>query len=156
MKKSMKITLLVIASLTVITSIAAIVMLTAVSGNDLFYKNSTLGYIYALSYRWVCLASVILILFLLAIKNQKEVASMLANFKGNFIKTAKPVDALINTDSSTTIVFANKLLCKKCGKQMSIKSKFCPFCGESVINEKKEEVTETSEAVDVKEEETNI
>lgn len=59
MKKQIKIILPIFAVVTVITIVAAIVMLKAVSGSDLFYINSTLGRVYAVSYRWVCLAGVV-------------------------------------------------------------------------------------------------
>ena len=151
MKKATKITLLVIASLTVITAIAAIVMLNAVSGDTLFYMDSTLGYVCAVSYRWVCLASVILILFwvLLAVKNRKTVSAMLTKLKGKFEKTAKPTGAPTVTTAPdavtpTAAISADKMFCTKCGKQMSAKSKFCPFCGELVIVA--DETTKTPEA----------
>ena len=57
MKKPFKILLIVLAVITVILVIAAVIMLRAVSGDNLFYMDSKLGHIYAVSYRWVTLAA---------------------------------------------------------------------------------------------------
>ena len=50
MKKQFKAVLYVIAALTVICVIAAIVMLKVVSGDDLFYMDTKLGGFYVASY----------------------------------------------------------------------------------------------------------
>lgn len=63
MKKSTKILLIVFAVLTIAVIVTAIVMLKAVLGDDLFYMDTKRGSFYAASYRWVCLAGGILILF---------------------------------------------------------------------------------------------
>ena len=135
MKKSTKIALLAIASLTVVASIAAIVMLIAISGDALFYMNSTIGHVYAVSYRWVCLASAALILswVLLAVKNRKAIAAMLTKLKSKFTKANTPTAEPMVAISPTAAASADKKPCTKCGKQMSLKSKFCPFCGESAV-----------------------
>ncbi|MDR1210330.1 MAG: zinc ribbon domain-containing protein [Clostridiales bacterium] len=134
MKKPIKITLLVLAALTAIVVIAAAVMLKAVSGDALFYMNSTLGNIYAVSYRPVCLASVVLALFwiLLAAKYRKEIINKLTKLKLGKKKTADSADS--ETTSSAAV------FCAKCGKRMSAKSRFCPFCGEPVTPVRKEEI----------------
>jgi cell division protein FtsW (lipid II flippase) len=83
MKKPIKTALLVLAAFTVIAVITAVIMLKAVSGDSLFYMDSTLGNICAAGYRWLCLASGILTVFwiLLAVKNRKAIAAKLPKFK---------------------------------------------------------------------------
>lgn len=130
MKKVTKTMLLAIALLTLVFAIAAVVMKNAVSGDKLFYMNSTLGYIYAVSYRWVGLISILLFLFwaMLAAIKRKAILSMLSGWKD---KTGKKVKAdTIDTDSTIFPVSEGKKICIKCGGQMAEKSKFCPFCGE--------------------------
>lgn len=63
MKKRSKAVLLGAAALTVLIWIAAVLMLRAVSGDALFYMNSTLGRICAVGCRWVSLAGAALLLF---------------------------------------------------------------------------------------------
>ena len=81
MKKSntMKIVLLAAAVLTVVLFIMAIVMLKAVRGDALFYMDSGKGHFYAVSYRWVCLAEGILLLFwiVLGVVRRKAIMAML-------------------------------------------------------------------------------
>lgn len=133
MKKPIKITLLVLAAITVITVIASVVMLNAVSGDDLFYIDSTLGSIYAVSYRWVCLVSGILILFwaLFMVGKRREIAAKLSEWKRPGRKTA---DDVMPTTPTMDAGSASAVLCTKCNRQVSAKSKFCPFCGEPVAS----------------------
>ena len=77
--KTMKIVLPAAAALTVVLFIMAIVMLKAVKGDALFYMDSGKGYFYAVSYRWVCLAEGILLLFwiVLGVARRKAIMAML-------------------------------------------------------------------------------
>lgn len=138
MKKPIKITLFVLATITIVAVVAAVVMLKAVSGDALFYMNSTLGSIYAVSYRWVCLVSGVLILFwiLFVVKKRKSITAMLPKFSKKEKKTKVPAIAPI-----TDTVPVTTMLCTKCGKQTSLTNKFCPFCGEPVAPSASEKET---------------
>lgn len=83
MKKSTKIILLVTALLTIAIIITAITMLKAVSGDALLYMNSKRGSFYAHSYRWFCLASIVMALFwvVLIIVKRKAIAGSFARKK---------------------------------------------------------------------------
>lgn len=63
MKKRSNAVLLGAAVLTLLIWTAAVLMLRAVSGDALFYMNSTLGRICAVGYRWASLAGAGLLLF---------------------------------------------------------------------------------------------
>jgi hypothetical protein len=141
MKKPIKITLLILSVITVIAVIAASVMLKAVSGDSLFYMDSALGNLYAVSYRWVCLTGAILVLFwlLLVIKTRKAIAAKLLKLKRGE-KNAAGMDTLPVTSAAavstapaeTPSKVTSAVLCTNCGKQIPINNKFCPFCGEPV------------------------
>lgn len=77
--KTIKIILLAAAILTVVLFILAVVMLKAVKGDALFYMNSGEGYFYAVSYRWVCLAEGLLLLFwvILGVSRRKVIPAIL-------------------------------------------------------------------------------
>ena len=77
--KTMKIVLLGAAVLTVVLSVMSIAMLKAVNGDALFYMDSGKGYFYAVSYRWVCLAAGLLLLFwiVLGVARRKAIMAML-------------------------------------------------------------------------------
>jgi len=132
MKKPFKITLLIIAAVTIIAIITAIIMLRAVSGDNLFYMNSTLGSIYAISYRWVCLASGVLMLFwiILATKKRKEITQKLSKLK---IKPKKTI-----SKNPPDMQPADKV-CTNCGKHLPGENKFCTLCGQAVYAKTKEE-----------------
>jgi hypothetical protein len=140
MKKPIKITLLILSVITVIAVIAASVMLKAVSGDSLFYMDSALGNLYAVSYRWVCLTGAILVLFwlLLVIKNRKAIAAKLPKLKRGEKNTAEdtlPVASAATVSTApaeTPSQVTSAILCTNCGKQIPINNKFCPFCGEPV------------------------
>lgn len=61
MNKMVKLMLLLFGLLTVLTVIASVVMLLAVSGDGLLTLHSDLGAIYAHSYRWVTLAAGVMV-----------------------------------------------------------------------------------------------
>lgn len=133
MKKPIKIILLVLAVITVIAVIIAVVMLKAVSGDNLFYMDSTFGSIYAANYRWVCLASGILMLFwiMLVVKKQKEIRAKLLKLK---CAKKKIADNVLPTAPTLVAESVPTVFCTKCGKQRPAKSKFCPFCGQPVVS----------------------
>lgn len=83
MKKPIKIMLLVLAVLTVITEVAAVVMLKAASGDKLFYMAAVPGRIIAVSYRWVCLAGIVLFLFWILFALRKWMVSRSKRAKQN-------------------------------------------------------------------------
>ncbi|MDR1640850.1 MAG: hypothetical protein LBT59_14230, partial [Clostridiales bacterium] len=74
---------LILAFLTLLSIIASIIMIGAVTGDDLLYMDSTLGMIYSVSYRWVILASVAFIIAWIAI---------IANRRKIFGNKVKPLD----------------------------------------------------------------
>ncbi|NLZ45173.1 MAG: zinc-ribbon domain-containing protein [Clostridiales bacterium] len=140
MKKSTKITLLVVAVFTVIGIIATIVMFNAIAGDALFYMNSKLGNIYAVSYRWVSLESVIFIFFwiLLIVKKRKIIANTLSKYWQSKKGTKETItEGAVATPSFAISLLKPKILCKNCGKEVPKKNKFCKFCGEAVPLSKK-------------------
>lgn len=72
--RTMNIILLTAAALTVVLFIMAVVMLKAVRGDALFYMDSGKGHFYAVSYRWVCLAEGLLLLFWIVLGFRKRKA----------------------------------------------------------------------------------
>lgn len=140
MKKPMKIALLVLAALTIAIVITAIVMLNAVSGDTLFYMNARLGSFYAVSYRWFCLASVLLIgmWVALVIRFRKEIAQKLSTF-GRQDTTAKATTKAATTPgvpegSSSAEEAFDTTVCGACGSEIPTSCKFCPFCGETTLH----------------------
>lgn len=76
MKKQMKAAILAGAVATLLIWIVAVWMLRAVSGDSLFYMNSILGKICAVSYRWVSLVSLLLFVFwsIFAVKSAGKIS----------------------------------------------------------------------------------
>jgi uncharacterized membrane protein len=125
MKKSLKNTLFVIAGLTIIVVTITIIMLKAILGDVLFYMDSRFGGIYAVSYRWMCLVSVILILFwiLIIVKNRAVITAKMPKFK------RKPKEGAEATPPV--------MVCAHCGRPLTAANKFCPQCGEPAPSEGK-------------------
>jgi uncharacterized membrane protein len=117
MKKSLKNTLLIIAGLTILVVTIAIIMLKAILSDALFYMDSRFGGIYAVSYRWMCLVSVILILFwiLIIVKNRAVITAKMPKFK------RKPKEGAEATLPA--------MVCAHCGRPLTAANKFCPQCG---------------------------
>jgi hypothetical protein len=65
--RHIRVILIILAVLTLISIIASIVMIRAVTGDTLFFMDSTLGMICAASFRWVTLASACFIIAWIAI-----------------------------------------------------------------------------------------
>lgn len=142
MKKQFKVVLYVIAALTVICVIAAIVMLKVVSGDDLFYMDTKLGGFYVASYRWVCLAAAVLVIFwvifwiirrpaLKAAKAARAAEAAKAANTTNVVgtdNTAKAAGAPVTTPGSPDT--SNKIkYCAKCGQPRPADKPFCGHCG---------------------------
>lgn len=142
MKKPTKIILLIFALLTVLTVIAAVIMLNAVSGSALLYMNSTVGKIYAVSYRWVFVAAVIFVLcwIFIAVKKRKALSEILLKHK----QKAGPITNINAQLTKAPKPAASALFCTQCGKQISVANKFCPFCGQ-LIADKAESNTKNSQ-----------
>jgi len=132
MKKSSKTALLIIAVLTVVLVILSAIMLEAVSGDALFYMDSRLGSVCAVSYRWVCLASVILILFWIAIsvKNRTKFAEF---FKKKEHKPKKTTDEMTAPElEQETEIQSAVNHCANCGSELKPDAAFCGECGQKV------------------------
>lgn len=137
MKKPIIITLLIIAVLTIISVISTIVMFNAVNGDVLLYMNSKLGYIYAVSYRWVWFASGILVLFwiVFGFNKRKSIKDMLSKL----IPKPKEKVHFTKTETKSAKMFGEKHIekppstfCTNCGKQITGSNKYCSFCGTHV------------------------
>ena len=141
MKKPIKIILIILAVITLLTVIASAIMLNAVSGDELFYMNSTLGNIYAVSYRWVTLAAVLLTVFwvLFIVKKRASIMTVFSNLKSKMVsrepKTEKVEPKPEKIEPSAEKIEVKEITattCTKCEKQWTNNHKFCPFCGEPV------------------------
>lgn len=131
MKKTAKWMLLILAVLTMIAVIAAIVMLRTVSGDTLFYLDSRVGNIYAVSYRWVCLVAALLILFwlLLGFRKRSVVKARFLALKPKKKAVAKKkADKKLNSKPPAEPP-QKEIICTGCGKKLTGDHKFCPFCG---------------------------
>jgi len=160
-QKHIKIILIIIAALTVAAAITAIVMLNAVSGDNLLYMDSNRGNIYALSYRWVSLASGILILFWVIMGIYKR-AFIIEEYKKFRVRLEEqkqyramlPVESVIEEPPKIEKTEKNVVFCTNCGKPRPRGKPFCPFCGTPAKSVKEAEVTEKTDEINETETQT--